>query len=672
MKNKIKTYTKFGINSLTGVLFLAILMMLALFVFPVSAKASSYYDSGWINVSDFRFTADKYTCPNIGPFAILTANYQGNEWHAWIDLNTPKGSYKVDMKLAHTHKPEYPAQLTETFSLYTKTGITSTYPIPTSYTGKIDVPDMGDTVVENCADVANAFVTYTDIGNGNVNFPENGDVFLEGTGESVRIKAIRVYGHQDAPSLSLTKSVDKSNALPGEEIVYTLTYENTGTDTAYNLWIRDPFTNQNQNYLDFVNAVPSPWGSSNDTWEISNLSPGESGTITITAEINDYLPEGTTVIQNKASIESDKISKFYSNTVSTSVYREPEMYNPELSISKLAKNITQGDSSWQDTVYAQPGDEIQFYIRIHSNGDTGAEDVRVRDYLPSQMEYISGSTSGATAHDITGYWYNIGDINSGSSKTIYLSARIEGEENFSEGYTSLTNRVKAYGDNVSTVEDTARISVFKQASSNVSIYQLMISKLVRNISQEQLGYRESVSILAGDQLEFSIKITNVGNKDLTDITVWDNLNDNLTYIDGSSTIEGVELGDGITGAGVLVGDLDVSESKIIKFRVTVNDSVDNFPPGTRELVNYAYARSVDIPTISDTAAMTVTKGRVLGASTVQTGPVDSLIWSLLISLLATITVFFAIKHREQLNGAYNGLKLKFAVTKARFIDRLKD
>jgi len=297
--------------------------------------------------------------------------------------------------------------------------------------------------------------------------------------------------------------------------------------------------------------------------------------------------------------------------------------------------------------------------------------VHVRDYLPYKMNYVHNSTSGATTNNITDGWYNIGDIPDGSSETIYLQARVDSEGSFSEGYTSLTNTAKTYGDDISTIEDTARISVYKQGSPDNPIHELIISKLVRNISQGQTGYRESVSVEAGDELEFSIKITNIGNEELSDITVWDNLNDNLGYIDGSSILEGAEIGDGISGAGVLISYLGVSESKIIKFRVIVEESVENFPAGTTELINYAYARSDDIPTISDTAAMLINRGRVLGATTVQTGPTDSLILSILISLFAAIVIFFAFKNQKQINGIYSGLRLKFALAKSRFKDGIR-
>ncbi len=862
-----------------------------------------------------------------------------------IQTNLSAGTYDIRVKAydCHSCHPDQTYQTQESFYLILKDNNGNTV-AETQATS--DLPDNTNSLVELVANDLNVSKTVSSVVAFHAAYPDSPSA------NSIMPVCAAFDKTDIAPNLSISKSVDKSQAVPEDKITYTINYENTGDDVAHNIIIRDPFNNQNQDYLKFVDATPSPWGNSNDTWEISSLNPGGSGTITITAEINDYIPEGTTIIKNRASIKSDEISKFYSNTVSTAVYREPEIYdpdlsisklaknltrgdsgwqdtvsaqpgdeiqfsikinstgqtvadnvylrdnlpyqleyisnstsgattnnvsegwynigniqpgdsktvylkakvvgeqylyvgsttvtnraetyaddvwilndtaqvivdknqepevnnpnlsisklaknltrgdsgwqdtvsaqpgdeiqfsikinstgdstaenvyvrdylpykmeyvhnsvsgatthditggwynigdipagssktvylkaevkgenhfypgstmlnnraetyaddvwiltddaeiivdkdeepedNPGLSISKLAKNLTQGDSSWQETVYAQPGDEIRFYIRIHSNGNTDAENVRVRDYLPSQLEYINGSTSGAITHDITGGWYNIGDIQSGSSRTIYLEARVEGEEYFSEGYTSLTNRAEVYGDDISTIEDTAKISVYKQGTPDNPIKELMISKLVRNLSQEQSGYRESVSILAGDQLEFSIKITNIGNEDLSDITVWDNLNNDLTYIDGSSTIEGVELGDGITGAGILVSDLNISESKIIKFRVIVNDSVDNLPSGTTELVNYAYARSVDIPTISDTAVMTVTKGEVLGASTVQTGPAESLIWSIIISLFATIVIFFVFKKQQEINGIYNGLRLKFALAKAKITEQ---
>ncbi|PJE57766.1 MAG: hypothetical protein COU82_00180, partial [Candidatus Portnoybacteria bacterium CG10_big_fil_rev_8_21_14_0_10_38_18] len=333
-------------------------VLLSIFVPLNIVKAADWYDSGWIYVNDLRFhgDAEDNSCTNIGTTTTLTANYQGEAWHAWIDLNAPAGNYSLDMELAYTHHSAYPSQSNETMRVYSKAGLNSTTP-PTTYTDVADVPDMGDYVSDNCDDLAVALKVYQDVVSKTMQFPANGDLFLQGTGSSIDIKAVRIYGYKEEPAVPLlviNKIVDKSNTLPGDEVVYTINYANIGNAIATGVIVKDTFNYVNQQYLSFVSANPSP-STGTDTWNIGTLSPGQSGQITIRASVNNSgIPIGTTEIKNRGSIQSNATVFQYSNCANFFV---TVAGNPYIGITKTVNKTS-----------ASPGDEIIYTLNYSNTG----------------------------------------------------------------------------------------------------------------------------------------------------------------------------------------------------------------------------------------------------------------------------------------------------------------
>src|SRR4030042_1142942 len=383
--------------------FLTVVSVLISVLTPLSSvKAAEWYDSGWIYVEDSRFHADKvfYTCPNIGPIAGLTANYGGEAWHAWIDLNAPAGNYSIDMELGYTHNSAYPPQTNETMRVYTKAGLNSTTP-PTTYTDTADVPDGGDYVADNCEQDKAALKIYQDVVSRTMQFPANGDFFLQGTGNSIDVRAIRIYGYREelgAPLLVINKTVDKSNTVPGDEVEYTLNYANIGNALATGVVVKDPFNYINQQYLTFISATPDP-SSGNDTWNIGTLNAGQSGQITIRAKEDNDVPVGTTEIKNRGSIQSNELSLVYSNCANFFV---TVVGNPSLTITKSVNKLN-----------ASPGDEIVYTLSYQNTGQGAASNVVITDPFnnlnQNYLTFISATPAPSSGNDT----WNIGTLNPG-------------------------------------------------------------------------------------------------------------------------------------------------------------------------------------------------------------------------------------------------------------------
>ncbi|MEO1086044.1 MAG: proprotein convertase P-domain-containing protein, partial [Acidobacteriota bacterium] len=95
----------------------------------------------------------------------------------------------------------------------------------------------------------------------------------------------------------------------------------------------------------------------------------------------------------------------------------------------------------------------------------------------------------------------------------------------------------------------------------------------------------------GDQLQFTIRVENVSDAVVTNITVEDfGLDPNLTYVPNSTDVGGVPASDDVAPAtlfpldegGYLLGSLGIGESVLITFLAAVNDPL---PAGVDDLAN---------------------------------------------------------------------------------------
>jgi uncharacterized repeat protein (TIGR01451 family) len=103
---------------------------------------------------------------------------------------------------------------------------------------------------------------------------------------------------QACDDLKLTKSVDKTDAMPGSTITYTIGYQNTGSTTLSNLKIQDPtpaFTTHASSACGTlgagltgcsVTAQPDAGAAGVVEWRLAGtLSPGATGTVTVAVKI---------------------------------------------------------------------------------------------------------------------------------------------------------------------------------------------------------------------------------------------------------------------------------------------------------------------------------------------------------------------------------------------------
>ena len=74
----------------------------------------------------------------------------------------------------------------------------------------------------------------------------------------------------------------------------------------------------------------------------------------------------------------------------------------------------------------------------------------------------------------------------------------------------------------------------------------------------------------GEDVEFTIKVTNNSSRGISDLVVTDNLPQNLTYVENSTSVNGANPINADPTGGIYIGNLRSGATATVKFNVTVN------------------------------------------------------------------------------------------------------
>ena len=211
-----------------------------------------------------------------------------------------------------------------------------------------------------------------------------------------------------------------------------------------------------------------------------------------------------------------------------------------------------------DNKYPNFGDSIDYTITVNNIGKADAKHVVVVDRLDKGLKYVSSSHNGVydeASHTVT--W--VVDIAAGSSLDLTVTA-------FAEEYGVLTNIVSV-GD--------------KSASVDVNIPEIIPNKTA-DIENPNFG----------DNVTYTVTVTNDGNADAKAVVVRDVLGKDLKFVSATGTYTFDEATNTITWT------VDVDAGKTETF--TVVATVINYGNVTNSLVvgNKTFNKNVTVPEIT--------------------------------------------------------------------------
>lgn len=300
----------------------------------------------------------------------------------------------------------------------------------------------------------------TSVASGDANNDGYADIIVGATWadgpNDARTKAGEAYVISPQVDLSIGyAATPPAYVVPGTTITYTLAYSNNGAATAFNVLITD---------FETPGLVME---SSPQSWQIEQLNPGESGVITIIAEVRPDLSSGM-VITNTAQISGEGMEVVPADNISTVAFIvSPPAYG--ISVDATPTRIV-ADGVSTSTITAEITDE---------NGNPIADGTLVTfttdfGHFPTDP-YISTTTKGvATA--ILASSTQVGTatvtVNAGSQSetvTVEFTGMIENLDT-GEWYASIGAAVNEarYGDTIIVNPGTYKETI--SMKSGVRIY----------------------------------------------------------------------------------------------------------------------------------------------------------------------------------------------------------
>ncbi|MDU6250033.1 MAG: hypothetical protein E6612_14105, partial [Paeniclostridium sordellii] len=327
----------------------------------------------------------------------------------------------------------------------------------------------------------------------------------------------RVYTSISSPNLigldDFTKSVDKQYATVGDILTYRLTIHNSSQNlTANNVVVKDSPPN-NTNFKEVVHVIDKT--TSNTIAYTGNL---ETIGITIT---NGIAPKQTIEIAYEVTVSSlpnpnnllnyatldytytGGSGNIITNTTATEIFTA-DLKSPGNSIKKVNKE------------FSYVGDVLTYYISIKNTGNTSANNVVIKDSLPSEVSLVLGSLvvdNPYTGDDIVTGITLVNPIQPNEVIDIVFQANvdkipitnpIENYANISYEYTVAPSLVNGENDNL----------IVGPATTNINFADLK-SNFTKSVNEQYIDIN--------GVLIYEIRMINIGNTKANNVLITDTI-----------------------------------------------------------------------------------------------------------------------------------------------------
>ncbi|MBS3148627.1 DUF11 domain-containing protein [Candidatus Woesearchaeota archaeon] len=245
-------------------------------------------------------------------------------------------------------------------------------------------------------------------------------------GGTLRFNVSSFTTYSSTGNVTVEKSDSPDSVGAGSQLSYTITINNTGNDTVFNITVVETYPSG----VVFDSSSPSA-NISNNTWLLGNLANGTFTTINITLTVSSVLADGT-VLNNTVNVtfsNAEGINVSVVDTENTTVVRFPQI------------NVTKTDSP--DPV--NNGSTLEYTITITNFGTGAAVNVTLLENYPANTTFNGSSP----APDAGNNSFSLGNLTEGSSFTVNITVNVS--ENMTSGIlnnTAIVSFINTTGANI--------------------------------------------------------------------------------------------------------------------------------------------------------------------------------------------------------------------------------
>ncbi|NDV17226.1 DUF11 domain-containing protein [Muricauda sp. TY007] len=348
--------------------------------------------------------------------------------------------------------------------------------------------------------------------------------------------------------LSLTKTIDKSPPLVSDNVRFTLTVTNDGPSEATSVEVTDLLPS---GYTYVTDNGEGAYNEATGIWNVGSLASGGTISLNILAKVNasgdyDNVAEITGHDQTDIDSTPNNDAPGEDDQDEVSVIPEPLV---DVSVTKTV-----------DEFIPEVGEEIVFTITVQNDGPSDATNVVVTDVLASGYQLVNAVPSEGTYNASNGSWV-VGNLPNGDAETLEVTVQVLSTGNYTNT-AELTNVAEKDAD--STPNNNNESEDDQQTIEPIPI------------PVADLLLRKSVNVLSpyvGQEVIFTVNITNLGPSDASGVEVKDLLPDGYTYVSHTTT---AGIYNATSGMWVLNGDLADGSTDTLIIVATVNNSGDHF------------------------------------------------------------------------------------------------
>jgi uncharacterized repeat protein (TIGR01451 family) len=279
-----------------------------------------------------------------------------------------------------------------------------------------------------------------------------------------------------APVLAISKKPSKTVASPGDTLIYTIEFNNTGSDQATNVLLEDHLPPEVTLVSASNNGVES--GGVVD-WSLGTLAAGASGSVSVTVSVKSPLANGT-VLHNTATIDSAETAPLSAPSVDVTVTS-----SPVLVIQKFASASR-----------ISAGGQLVYTIDYHNTGSDKATGVVIEDQLPPHVRFVSATAGGSHANGAV--LWSAPDVPAGSGGSVSVTVAVD---------SPLANGTILHNNaNVDSAETPPVGFPFDVTITSAPILQLAAAA-------------SRSTVVAGGQYALTLQYANTGNENASAVEV---------------------------------------------------------------------------------------------------------------------------------------------------------
>lgn len=366
-------------------------------------------------------------------------------------------------------------------------------------------------------------------------------------------------------SLGINAELNKTTAVVGEILTYTININNNGGIYLNNIVILDSL-DPNLQYMNNlkINGIPTD-GSIVNGVNIGTLNIGETTTISFDIKIISVPPSGTISTQITANFDYDKpvsivrvavnedINKNRapaSDSVTVNVTIKVDVVNPEVSVSKTCSNNS-----------IKIGETAIYTIEILNSGKLDSISTKLIDILPIQLQVVEIKVDEKIVYGDLTAGINLGSIASGGRKLVYITVKgVEALESYRNTSITTMEFLPIVGGPISTLT----INVPSNNTLSVTGAKLVLTQLIHPTDSA-----------VGGVVRFDIKVQNTGGISLKNTIVSNLLPSTLQYIPESLYINGCKEACQNISCGINLGIVNQGQEYTIQFKVKVVSELFN-------------------------------------------------------------------------------------------------